>query len=217
MINQKKARGKRRIWLNIIAVLILIGVLVEGGLMLSVYIAGARNWPDRHTDAIIVLGARVMPDGELSTTLLHRVQKALELYEQGLGDTLIVCGAQGSDEPTTEAQAMADYLISHGVPEEHVLLEDQSKDTVQNIRNAMALMQEFGLKSATVVTSEYHLTRALWIARNQGLEAAGAPAKGPDTLPKQIQANFRETLSWINYFTGGLLGRVSGLSESNGE
>lgn len=213
----KSKPRKRRIWLNVILILAAVCAVAEGLLMLGVYIAGELPRPPARSDAIITLGARVMPSGELSTTLEHRVEKALELYEQGYAETVIVCGAKGSDEPMAEADAMAELLIQKGVPQERILRDPDSTNTAQNIQNAMALMGENGLNTATIVTSEYHLTRALWIARDQGLEAAGVGAPGPDLWYNRVKANFRETLSWMNYFTGGLLGRISGLAESGGE
>lgn len=208
----KSPNGKRRIWLNTLAIVVALGIVLEGMLMLAVYVCGARQWPEGQADVAIVLGARVMPDGRLSTTLQHRTDRALSLYQAGRVRRIIVCGAMGDDEPVAEADAMAAELVRCGVEPEHIYRDAASADTVENVRNAMAIMDANGLKTAMLVTSEYHLTRALWIAQDQGLACLGAPAKGPDTLPMQIKANLRETLSWINYWTGGLLGRISGLS-----
>ena len=191
--------------------LIALGVVAEGLLLLCVYIAGARNWPARKADVAIVLGARVMPNGGMSTVLLHRTMLAQQMYEQGDVGAIIVCGGQGHDEPASEADTMGAYLIAHGVPEGRLFREDASTDTIENIRNSMRIMEEQGFSSATIITSDYHLTRALWIARDQGLMAYGAPAKGANFLPKQLETHFRETLSWLNYWTGGLLAKISGL------
>lgn len=186
-------------------------------MMLAVYAAGERKRPLAESDVIVVLGARIMPDGEISTTLLHRLNKALEVYGAGYADHVIVCGAQGADEPEAEADAMARYLIKNGVPGDRVLRDPNSYDTAQNLSNAKAIMSERGFASAIIVTSEYHLQRALWLARDVGLSATGQGSLGQNLKRNRIRANFRETLSWLNYFTGGLLGRILGLSEdSNG-
>ena len=208
---QTTKRRKRRIWLKILMWIIVAGIAFEGVMLLSVYLAGRRHWPSDKTDVAIVLGAKVNPNGSFSTVLGHRVDKALELYNNGTVQYIIPCGAQGTDEPKSEADAMADYLIAQGVPEDKVLREDKSLDTVQNIENAMAIMADRNLTTATIVTNEYHLTRAIWIANDLGLRANGAPAKGANFLKTQFLTQFRETLSWLNYWTGGLLGRISGL------
>ncbi len=211
----KPIKGKRRIWLNTLAIVVVVCALFEGALMFAVYACGARTWPAGHADVAIVLGARVMPDGRLSTTLAHRAETALALYQSGAVQNLIVCGAKGNDEPVAEADAMAAALIAAGVDPVRIFRDDASADTVENIRNAQAIMAEHGFQTAMLVTSEYHLTRALWIASDEGLTALGAPAQGPDTLPMQLKANIRETFSWLNYWTGGLLGRISGLSKAD--
>jgi uncharacterized SAM-binding protein YcdF (DUF218 family) len=156
-------------------------------------------------DAIIVLGARVMPDGELSTTLLHRVQTALKAYQDGYGKLVIVCGAKGGDEPETEAGAMAKWLLVNGLPQSALVVEDQSTDTIENLQNAKAEMQARGFTTSIIVTSDYHLTRALWLAKDQGLDAIGAAAPGNITWGQRIESRFRESLSWVNYALGGVL------------
>ncbi len=181
--------------------------------MLAVYLCGERQRPLAQSDAIIVLGARVMEDGTLSTTLTHRMNKACDIYEQGYAETIIVCGGQGANEPVPEADAMAEYLMQKGVPPSAILRELNSFDTLQNLVNAQGLMRERGLNTAIIVSSEYHIQRALWIARDIGLPATGAGALSQNLRRNRVRATFRETLSWLNYFSGGLLGKFSGLTE----
>ncbi len=188
-----------------VLVLAAVGAVVELGLMGVVFLAEKTPRPLEKRDAIIVLGARIMPDGELSTTVLHRVQTALKLYKDGYAPLIIACGAQGADEPETEAGAMARWLIEKGVPASDVVVEDKSTDTIENLQNARAEMVARGLKTAIVVTSDYHVTRALWLAKDQGLDAIGASAPGNITFGQRIAARFNESLSWVNYFTGGFL------------
>jgi vancomycin permeability regulator SanA len=90
-----------------VLVVAAVGAALELGLMCAVFVSEKTPRTLSRRDAIIVLGARVMPDGELSTTLLHRVQTALKAYQDGYGKLIIVCGAKGRDEPETEAGAMA--------------------------------------------------------------------------------------------------------------
>ncbi len=188
-----------------VVILAAVGAVLELGLMTAVFLSEKTPRPLEKRDAIIVLGARIMPDGELSTTVLHRVETALKAYQDGYGTLLIVCGAQGRDEPQTEAGAMADWLTAHGVPKTALEVEDQSTDTIENLKNARAAMDARGMKTAIIVTSDYHITRALWLAADQGLDAIGAAAPGNITWSQRIEARFRESLSWINYALGGTL------------
>jgi len=208
---------KRRIFLRILGLVIAAAVVIEGGLMLGVYLTGAMPRALSKSDAIIVLGARVMEDGRLSTTLEYRMEKALEVYRGGYAGWIVTCGGQGANEPRPEADAMAEYLIARGVPDDRILRDTSSANTVENLQNAKALMEARGLSSAIVVTSDYHIERALWLARAEGIgPLAGAASLGQRYRRNRVRATFRETLSWMNHFTGGLLGRVSGLGDAGG-
>lgn len=193
-----------RFWKGV-AVLAAVGAVLELGLMTVVFFSEKAPRKLEKRDVLIVLGARIMPDGELSTTVLHRVQTALKAYQDGYAKLIIVCGARGRDEPETEAGAMARWLTENGAPSSAIVTEDTSTDTIENLRHARAEMDARGLTTAIVVTSDYHLTRALWLAKDQGLDAIGAAAPGNITWGQRIESRFRESLSWINYFLGGFL------------
>ena len=148
------------------------------------------------TDAIIVLGAQVKADGTLSVQLQWRLDKALEIYRNH-PQMIVVCGAQGTDEPVTEAEAMRSYLVANGVPENQVLMDDTSFNTRQNLANAKKLLPE-GARSVLIVTSNYHLPRALAIASDAGLEACGVGS--PIKLIWWPKNHFREALAWVKYW-----------------
>ena len=95
---------------------------------------------------------------------------------------------------------MAARLEELGVPRERIQLEDKSVNTVENLRNARRIMAEAGWRSAILVTSDYHLQRALWLARDLGMEVCGAAAKSNPNPLKRIKARLRESASWILYF-----------------
>lgn len=147
------------------------------------------------SDAIIVLGAQVRADGTLSLQLQWRMEKALEMY-QAHPQLVVVCGAQGVDEPVPEARAMRDFLLAHGVPEGDVLMEDASFNTRQNLSHAQALLPE-GARRVLIVTSSYHLPRALALARDLGFEAGGVGS--PIKLIYWPKNHFREALAWVKY------------------
>jgi len=180
-------------------VLLLCGAVVWSGLATAVFLKEEFAQEPGPADCVIVLGARVMPNGSLSTALLRRVEKALEVYEAGLAPAIIVCGAQGSDEPVDEATAMKEYLVSRGVPEEDVFADPDSRNTRENLANARAIMRENGMESAIVVTNAYHVARAKAIAGDLGIQALGASARMPRGLYIPWKMRIREALSWINY------------------
>lgn len=151
--------------------------------------------PDGTTQAIIVLGAQINTDGTPKLQLQNRLDMALEQYTLHQ-QTIVVCGAQGADEPMTEAQAMRNYLLAHGVPDADILLEDASFNTRQNLSNAKALLGE-EVKKVLIVTSDYHLPRAMALARDIGFDTQGA---GSPIKPVYWAKNhYREALAWVKY------------------
>ncbi|NLG24478.1 MAG: YdcF family protein, partial [Clostridiales bacterium] len=154
-------------------------LIAEAALVGALVYTEKKKWPIEPADAIIVLGARVYPDGRASLMLQYRLDQALSLYMDGYADRLIVCGAKGGDEPAAEADVMAQYLIDRGVPGGAILRDDQSYSTLENLRHAQALMAGGGLSTAIVVTTDYHIQRAMWLARDIGLTAWASPARTP--------------------------------------
>ena len=191
-------RNKRRL-LRVFVALVCLGAVMFVALVGAVCYCSGLERPVSPSDCIIVLGARVRPDGTLSDSLRYRCEAALEAWQQGLAAQVIVCGAQGRDEPVSEAEAMRAWLVEQGVPEGNIVLEDGSYNTEQNLQNAQALMRERGWESAIVVTSDYHLERALWIARDVGIEASGIAAESPHPLGIWLKNRMREACSWIVY------------------
>ena len=165
----------------------------------AVCLCAGKERAAQPSDCIIVLGARVWPSGKMSHSLLYRCESALEAWQNGVAESIIVTGGQGSDEPAAEAAVMKAFFLENGVPEQSVTAEDQSVNTIENLRNAKHIMEQNGWQSAAVVTNDYHVERALWIARDQGIEACGIAARSPDRPSTVIISRLRETASWILY------------------
>ena len=154
--------------------------------------------PADQYDAIIVLGAQVKPDGQPSVQLSWRLDAAYDAYEQK-PVPIVVCGAQGKDEPVPEAQAMADYLTAKGVPQEKILQDPGSFNTRQNLANAAALLSALpDIRKVLIITSDNHVPRAMALARDQGYDAAGL---GSPCKPEYwLKNHAREALAWIKYW-----------------
>lgn len=125
-------------------------------------------------DALVVLGARVNPDGEPSTTLRARVEHAVTLYRRGLAPKLVFSGGVG-DFGASEAAVSRRVAVSLGVPEADCLLEEASHSTAQNAAFTAVLLREQSLRSIIVVTDPYHLPRALRLFEREGVRASGSP------------------------------------------
>jgi uncharacterized SAM-binding protein YcdF (DUF218 family) len=131
----------------------------------------------QEVDCILVLGAGLQADS-ISLRLKARLDKALEYAEKLPHLPIILSGGQGSDELRTEAEAMQEYLLSKGLSEELLILEDQSTSTQENLRFSKSLLPKANAK-VLLVTSDYHLYRALMLASLMGYEAYGAAAYNP--------------------------------------
>lgn len=123
-------------------------------------------------DYLIVLGAQVKEEGP-SSTLRLRLEKAAEYAAQNPETTLVLSGGMGHHEQVSEAEAMKQYLLDQGIPEERMLLEDRSTSTLENLVYSRYLLEaQPGQQPVRVgvLTSNFHLYRARMIARKHGLE-----------------------------------------------
>ena len=182
--------------------LVIIGVILYAGLVGYICIREGSVLKEvpaaENYDAIIVLGAQVRPDGSPSVQLGWRLDAAEEAYRQK-AVPVVVCGAQGKDEPMTEAEAMKKYLVGKGVPETDILTDPESFNTNQNLRNAAELLKNVpGVRKVLIVTSDYHVPRSLAIAKDLGFDACGM---GSPCKPEYwIKNHAREALAWVKYW-----------------
>ena len=199
MTRNERGMGLRMLsWLLALA---CVAALAGLAVMAAVCVSAGADWTAEPADCIVVLGAHVWMDGRMSNSLRHRCEAAYAAWQGGLAPVVIVCGGQGDDEPGPEAAYMADWMRAHGVPEDRLFVDDASLDTTQNMVNARAIMAANGLATAAICTSDYHLRRALWLARDHGIETTGGvPSPSPTDLKSLALSRFRETCSWILYF-----------------
>ena len=141
-------------------------------------VKNARTDPDAERPYLIVLGAAVYGDRP-SLTLVRRLEGALDYLNQYPGSTAIVSGGMGKGEDITEAQAMHDWLIQHGIPEDRIIMEPKATSTQENLMYSFDLIRSRGDDPdgrVAIVSSAYHLFRAKSMARLQGVEAVGVAA-----------------------------------------
>ncbi|KQW48616.1 hypothetical protein ASC77_07705 [Nocardioides sp. Root1257] len=145
-----------------------------------------------HAQVAIVPGALVHSDGRLSAMLRDRVDGAVELYEGGVVDTVLVSGDHGRigyDETDT----MRDAVIAAGVPAEDVFTDYAGFDTWHTMVRARKV---FEVDSAVVVTQEFHVARAVALGRSAGLDIQGYPVDGAYGS-KGVRAQAREVLARV--------------------
>lgn len=125
-------------------------------------------------DFIVVLGCGIRKNGEVTPLLKGRLDKAIEVFENGGRKAkIIVSGGQGSDEIISEAEAMKNYLLSVGIDEDVIILENKSTTTMENLSFSDKLMKERKENyHCTVSTSSYHVLRSAMFAKKLGLNAS---------------------------------------------
>lgn len=151
------------------------------------------------SDVGIVLGAYT--DGyRPSRPLLSRLKTALHLYRLGIIGAFIVSGGRGDDETISEASSMKRFLMMNGVPPELVHEDAWSSNTWENLKNSRALMNQFGFRSAVIITSDYHLPRALAVARMLDMNVSGCAAL---STRQEFRSATREVFAHIQYTLRG--------------
>jgi uncharacterized SAM-binding protein YcdF (DUF218 family) len=128
----------------------------------------ARGDAFRRADAIVVLGARLTPEGELSSLLEERVRAGVDLWRRGAAPILCVTG--GGPPGRVEADAMAAHALALGVERTALRVERQSLTTEENARYTAALLGAEQCRTVWLVSQPFHLLRARWLFRRHGFE-----------------------------------------------
>lgn len=123
-------------------------------------------------DCILILGAGVRNDGSPSHMLEDRLLTGIDLYESGITRTLLMSGDHGKKD-YDEVSCMKNYAAECGVPTEDIFLDHAGFSTYESLYRAKEV---FGAEKIIIVTQEYHLYRALYVAQELGLDAVGVSA-----------------------------------------
>jgi uncharacterized SAM-binding protein YcdF (DUF218 family) len=164
---------------------------------------GYSDWQDAETaNYAIVLGCQVKADNTPSRALAARIDQAAELLERNPAVTVIVSGGKGDDENKSEAQCMFDELTVRD-PDwaDRILMEDRATDTRENFRDSLELLDDLGWTDSpiVVVTSEYHMARARYIAGTMDLDIYPVSSI---TTPYVFRFNYylREVFAFVKAF-----------------
>ena len=170
---------------------------------------------NKKVDYVIILGARVKGK-KPAKSLMERIKAATEYLKENPEVKVIATGGKGANEGIAEGVAIKRELLKNGINEDRIILENKSKNTVENFRFSLEKIRnsENGKNKnyenngnrkikVLIVTNDYHIFRSKNIARkvgfdNKDYEIYGLPAKTP--LISIPQSYFREFLSNVNYF-----------------
>ena len=141
-------------------------------------------------DCIMVLGCSVRPDGTPSGMLRDRLDKGIELYEDGVSDRLLMSGDHGRKN-YDEVNRMKQYAIDEGIPSGDIFMDHAGFSTYESMYRARDIFQA---ERIVVVTQEYHMYRALYNAGQMGMDAYGV-ASDPRKYGGQKIRDAREMLA----------------------
>lgn len=193
-------------WIPVFVVTTCIAGLVIFGAVCILVFSGVAGKDPEGMDYVIVLGARVK-EHAVSNSLKKRLDKAIEYSEKNPDTILVLSGGRGKDEPVSEARAMYQYLVYNGVDPDRLLLEEQSTSTVENIAFSKIVIERHRASQKLpqgrpprvigpagahqvedkpleigVLTSNFHVFRAVMIARRWGFENVSGIAAGSDRV-----------------------------------
>ncbi len=150
-------------------------------------------------DCIVVLGCLVKDNGIPSDMLADRLKIGIELYEQGSAPKMIMSGDHGR-EGYDEVNAMKQVALDEGVPSSDIFMDHAGFSTYESIYRAKEI---FEADKIIIVTQEYHLYRALYIAEKLGIEAYGVNADCR-TYRGQSSREIREILARCKDFVNAI-------------
>jgi SanA protein len=154
----------------------VVGLLIFVEVKAAPYIYSSIESAPTST-AALVLGASVYRNGELSPVLAARADRAIELYRAGKVKKILVTGDNG-ELSHNEVNPVGNYLLSHGIPKPDIFLDHAGFDTYSSMYRARDV---FDIRNVLIVSQPFHLARAVFIARQLGIAAAGVEASGEAT------------------------------------
>lgn len=197
-------KGKIRIVVKVIKLFLVIFlisfILIEVLLLNASKESYEKISKDSKFDYIIILGAGV--NGTTPSPIMEsRLEVALKAIDEHQEAKVILSGGQGSGELITEAEAMRGYLLSHGVDDKRIVKEEHSTTTFENFINSQEIINKISsgknLKGI-LVTNDFHLFRAEFLAKRVGLEVTGDSA--PSLLWLRPQYYVREYFGVVKSF-----------------
>ena len=190
---------KKIIFISLISLVLLCFIFVVS---VNIYVSSVgksliqTKFSEKNSyDCILVLGAGLKEDGSPSEILQDRLQGAINLYQMGVSEVIVLSG-DCSGASYDEVTAMVEFCLDQEIPKEAIVRDDVGYSTFESMNN---VIREKGYQRIVVVTQRYHLYRALYIARAMGADAVGFPSDY-HIYGGQIFRDFREIPARVKDF-----------------
>ena len=182
-----------------------LGIALVGGYATYRIWSQGQTDEERPADAIVVMGA-AQYDGRPSPVFAARLDHAVALYFAGVAPRIVVTGGKAEGDRTTEADAGRTFAINLGVPPEDILVEDQSRTTLESIRAVSVVLAANDARSAVFGSDRPHMLRVLRMASDVGIIGWGSPTRTSPIerdFAGQVDATVHELGALAYYFLTG--------------
>lgn len=202
---KKKEKKKKKMFIRVLFWLIFAAVILTLTIVgINLYIVikeksrivSLEEAAKFQADCIVVLGAGIRDDGSPTWMLEDRIKIGDKLYQNHAADKIIMSGDHGR-ENHDEVNTMKSYAMGEGIPSEDIFMDHAGFETYDSLYRARDI---FGAKKVIIVTQEYHLYRALYIADQLGLDARGVTSDLRFYSKKMAYWKFREYLARVKSF-----------------
>ena len=166
-----------KIYRIIITTLFAIGLVIFIGVE-GIIIYNGHHYDTEKPDYLVVLGAGLR-GRSISTSLLYRLETALDFHGIYPDVKIVVSGGQGEGEDMSEALAMRNFLVNNGIDPSIIIMEDKSKNTYENFLYTKKVLDEETVKedfTITIVSNSFHMYRAKFLAKEVGFNTYSYPA-----------------------------------------
>lgn len=167
--------------INVLCAILFASVIIIEGLIITI---GNKTEIHQEVDYLIILGAGLYWD-RISPALEERLKVSLEYLEENKEIKVIVSGGQGPNEKFSEAYAMGEYLLEHGIEKERIILEDESRNTFQNLKFSLDKIKEIDNAEnprVLIASNKFHILRSKIIAKRLEMVPYGLGAEVPSTI-----------------------------------
>ena len=205
IITKPKKKIEKKTIVRILGILLCLGILGIGA-VIGINAAVKCSVADQilsaeqaaklaNVDCILVLGCGVYADGTPTAMLHDRLRRSVDLYDLGAAPKLLRTGDHGR-EGYDEVDAMKTFAVDAGIASENVFMDHAGFSTYESMYRAKEIFQA---KKIIIVTQEYHLYRAIYIAESLGMEAYGV-SSDYRSYGGQLQYDLREVLARVKDF-----------------
>ena len=190
---------KCKILIVSIAVILFLSIIFLVSVAIGIWNYGKED-EKAPSDVAIVLGASIWEDG-VSPVYRERINHAITLYEDGFVDCIILTGGFGEGSYKSDSQVAKEYALSHGIPEERLLIEEKSTITEENLEFSKEVMEENDLETAIIVSDPLHMKRAMLMAKDYNITALSSPTTTSmyKSLKTKIPFLLREEFFYVGY------------------